>query len=129
MGVDPDFYEFTRGAAGPDDIHWLTVDEMLRYGLITKIRGASLNLAQFQRSVHFSGWGARRKTMKIIKIIAAAGVSCALLAGPAFRAKLCHRSRSDYAKDKAATEAKDAAKDMASDAAKEMVDIPRHRYD
>ena len=34
MGVDPDFYEFTRSAAGPDDIHWLSVDEMLRFGLI-----------------------------------------------------------------------------------------------
>ncbi len=36
MGVDPDFYEFTRGAAGPDDIHWLTVEEMLRYKLLTE---------------------------------------------------------------------------------------------
>jgi hypothetical protein len=36
MSVDPDFYDFTRAAAGPDDIHWLTVDEMLRYRLITK---------------------------------------------------------------------------------------------
>jgi len=36
MDVDPDFYEFTRSAAGPDDIHWLTVDEMLRYRLIKK---------------------------------------------------------------------------------------------
>ena len=36
MNVDPDFYEFTRGAAGPDDIHWLSVEEMLRYRLITK---------------------------------------------------------------------------------------------
>lgn len=34
MGVDPDFYEFTRAAAGPDEIHWLSVDEMLRFGLI-----------------------------------------------------------------------------------------------
>jgi len=34
MGVDPDFYEFTRAAAGPDEIHWLSMDEMLRFGLI-----------------------------------------------------------------------------------------------
>ena len=39
MSVDPDFYEFTRNAAGPDDIHWLTVDEMLRYRLIDKDPG------------------------------------------------------------------------------------------
>ena len=36
MNVDPDFYEFTRSAAGPDDIHWLSVEEMLRYRLLTK---------------------------------------------------------------------------------------------
>jgi len=36
MGVDPDFYEFTRGAAGPDGIHWLTIEEMLRFRLISK---------------------------------------------------------------------------------------------
>ena len=36
MGVDPDFYEFTRGAAGPDDIYWLTVEDMLRYRLISE---------------------------------------------------------------------------------------------
>lgn len=36
MDVDPDFYEFTRSAAGPDDIHWLSVAEMLRYRLIDK---------------------------------------------------------------------------------------------
>ncbi len=36
MGVDPDFYEFTRAAAGPDDIYWLTVQDMLRYRLIDK---------------------------------------------------------------------------------------------
>jgi len=34
MDVDPDFYQFTRSAAGPNDIYWLTVDDMLRYGLI-----------------------------------------------------------------------------------------------
>ncbi len=34
MDVDPDFYEFTRGAAGPDDIYWLSVDDMLRFRLI-----------------------------------------------------------------------------------------------
>ena len=36
MSVDPDFYEFTRNAAGPNDIHWLSVEEMLRFRLITK---------------------------------------------------------------------------------------------
>lgn len=41
MGVDPDFYEFTRSAAGPDDIHWLTVDEMLRYNLISEDPGCA----------------------------------------------------------------------------------------
>ncbi len=39
MDVDPDFYEFTRAAAGPDDIHWLSVEEMLRYGLISEDPG------------------------------------------------------------------------------------------
>jgi len=39
MGVDPDFYEFTRSAAGPDDIHWLSVEEMLRYRLISEDPG------------------------------------------------------------------------------------------
>jgi len=34
MDVDPDFYQFTRSAAGPNEIYWLTVDDMLRYGLI-----------------------------------------------------------------------------------------------
>ena len=39
MDVDPDFYEFTRGAAGPDDIYWLTIEDMLRYRLIDKDPG------------------------------------------------------------------------------------------
>lgn len=39
MSVDPDFYEFTRAAAGPDDIYWLTVEDMLRYRLIKKDPG------------------------------------------------------------------------------------------
>lgn len=39
MSVDPDFYEFTRSAAGPDDIYWLSVDEMLRYRLISQDPG------------------------------------------------------------------------------------------
>lgn len=39
MGVDPDFYEFTRAAAGPDEMHWLSVDEMLRFGLLTSDPG------------------------------------------------------------------------------------------
>jgi len=41
MNVDPDFYQFTRGAAGPDDIHWLTVEEMLRYRLISEDPGCA----------------------------------------------------------------------------------------
>jgi hypothetical protein len=41
MSVDPDFYEFTRSAAGPNDIHWLTVEEMLRYRLIDKDPGCA----------------------------------------------------------------------------------------
>ena len=36
MGVDPAFYEFTRSAAGPNDIYWLSVEDMLRYGLLTE---------------------------------------------------------------------------------------------
>lgn len=36
MGISADFYEFTREAAGPDDIHWLSVAEMLRYGLLSQ---------------------------------------------------------------------------------------------
>lgn len=43
MDVDPDFYEFTRAAAGPDDIYWLTVEDMLRYRLINKDPGCSLD--------------------------------------------------------------------------------------
>lgn len=39
MSVDPDFYEFTRSAAGPDDIYWLTVEDMLHYRLITEDPG------------------------------------------------------------------------------------------
>lgn len=39
MSVDPDFYEFTRNAAGPDDIYWLSVDDMLRYRLISEDPG------------------------------------------------------------------------------------------
>ena len=34
MGIDPDFYEFRINAASPDDIHWMSMDEMLRFGLI-----------------------------------------------------------------------------------------------
>jgi len=41
MDVNPDFYQFTRAAAGPDDIHWLTVEEMLRYKLISEDPGCA----------------------------------------------------------------------------------------
>lgn len=43
MDVDPDFYQFTRGAAGPDDIYWLTVADMLRYRLIDEDPGCGGN--------------------------------------------------------------------------------------
>lgn len=31
MGIDPDFYDFRTDAAGTDDIHWLSVDEINRW--------------------------------------------------------------------------------------------------
>jgi len=33
MGIDPDFYDFRTEAAGSDDIHWLTPDEINRWGV------------------------------------------------------------------------------------------------
>lgn len=52
--------------------------------------------------------------MTITKIIAAATVSCALFAGPAFAQSSATKAE-DYAKDKVATEAKDMAADKAPD--------------
>jgi len=46
MGVDPNFYQFTRDAAGPDEIYWLTVADMLRYGLIDKDPGCAAETAR-----------------------------------------------------------------------------------
>jgi len=36
MGVPDAFYWFTLEAAGPDDIHWMTREEIERFGLVTK---------------------------------------------------------------------------------------------
>lgn len=36
MGIDPDFYVFTRDAALPDDLHILTPAEIERFGLLTE---------------------------------------------------------------------------------------------
>ncbi|MBC6403616.1 MAG: hypothetical protein GDA35_08350 [Hyphomonadaceae bacterium] len=36
MGVDPDFYVFTREAAPPEDIYYLTPEEIERFGLLTE---------------------------------------------------------------------------------------------
>ena len=35
MGISADFYWFTLEAAGPNDIHWMTEEELLLYGLLT----------------------------------------------------------------------------------------------
>jgi len=35
MGIDPAFYAFTRAAAEPEDIHYLTMDEIRRFDLLT----------------------------------------------------------------------------------------------
>lgn len=36
MGIDASFYWFTLNSAGSDDIHWMTIDELGRYGLTTE---------------------------------------------------------------------------------------------
>ena len=36
MGIDPDFYVFTREAAPPDDLYFLTPDDIARFGLLTE---------------------------------------------------------------------------------------------
>jgi len=40
MGLPESFYWFTIEAAGPDDIHWMTREEMTRFGLLTSGPGA-----------------------------------------------------------------------------------------
>jgi hypothetical protein len=39
MGVDPGFYRFTKDAAGPDDIYWMTPAEMVRFDLLSEDPG------------------------------------------------------------------------------------------
>ena len=36
MGIDPAFYAFTRAAAEPEDIHYMTLDEIKRFDLLTE---------------------------------------------------------------------------------------------
>jgi hypothetical protein len=36
MGIDPAFYVFTRDSAEPDDLHFMTAEEIKRYGLLTE---------------------------------------------------------------------------------------------
>ena len=38
LGIDEGFYDFTREAAGADEIHYLTRDEMERWGVVTEER-------------------------------------------------------------------------------------------
>ena len=38
LGIDAAFYDFTREAAGADEIHYLTRDEMERWGVVTEER-------------------------------------------------------------------------------------------
>ena len=36
MGIDPAFYAFTRAAAEPEDIHYMSMDEIRRFDLLTE---------------------------------------------------------------------------------------------
>lgn len=36
MGIDPSFYAFTRAAAEPENIHYMTMDEIKRFDLLTE---------------------------------------------------------------------------------------------
>ena len=36
MGIDPAFYAFTRAAAAPNDIHYMTMDEINKFELLSK---------------------------------------------------------------------------------------------
>jgi len=36
MDIDPSFYVFTREAAPPDDLYFLTADDIARFGLLTE---------------------------------------------------------------------------------------------
>jgi len=35
IDIEEEFYWFTLGAAGPDDIHWMTPEDIARYGVVT----------------------------------------------------------------------------------------------
>ena len=37
MGIDPAFYAFTRAAAEPEKLHYMSMDEIKRYGLLTQL--------------------------------------------------------------------------------------------
>ena len=37
MGIDPTFYAFTRAAAEPESIHYMSMEEIERYGLLTEM--------------------------------------------------------------------------------------------
>lgn len=36
MGIDPDFYDFRTQSAGSETIHWMSVDEINRWGVTTE---------------------------------------------------------------------------------------------
>ena len=36
MGIDPAFYAFTRAAAEPEHIHYMSMDEIRRFDLLTQ---------------------------------------------------------------------------------------------
>ena len=42
MGITEDFYWFTLNAAGADDIHWMSQEEMRTYGLIEETAEQSM---------------------------------------------------------------------------------------
>ena len=37
MGIDPAFYVFTREAAEPNDLHFMSAEEISRFGLLTEV--------------------------------------------------------------------------------------------
>lgn len=41
MGIDPDFYVFTREAAEPENIYYMNYDEIERFGLLTTPAGCA----------------------------------------------------------------------------------------
>lgn len=47
MGISTDFYWFTLAAAGPDEVHWMSEDEINRFGLSTSpLKGSPIETAQ-----------------------------------------------------------------------------------